>query len=75
MRRVALREHAKSHKGQAYWEILNNLSGDSNDSIAGCSKNTSENNKDNFDGMDEMMVNFIDFKLLELYNDINLFFF
>lgn len=23
--RAALREHAKSHKGQAYWEILNDF--------------------------------------------------
>ncbi|CAB4387257.1 unnamed protein product [Rhizophagus irregularis] len=28
-RRAALREHTKSHKGQAYWEILNSVSEDS----------------------------------------------
>jgi len=28
-RRASLREHTKSHKGQAYWEILNSISGDS----------------------------------------------
>ncbi|CAG8703330.1 14451_t:CDS:2, partial [Funneliformis mosseae] len=39
-----------SHKGQAYWEILNNLSDNFNNSIAKCSKNTSENKKNNFDG-------------------------
>jgi hypothetical protein len=26
---TSLREHTKSHKGQAYWEILNSISGDS----------------------------------------------
>jgi len=29
-KRAALREHTKSHKGQAYWEILNNISDISN---------------------------------------------
>ncbi|CAI2185824.1 17311_t:CDS:2 [Funneliformis geosporum] len=62
-RRVAFREHTKSYKGQAYWEILNNLSDDFSNCIAECFKNTNENNKDKFDGMNEMMVNFIDLKL------------
>jgi hypothetical protein len=29
-RRATLREHTKSHKGQAYWEILNEISNISN---------------------------------------------
>ncbi|CAG8696149.1 13476_t:CDS:2, partial [Funneliformis caledonium] len=64
-RQVIFRKHAKSHKGQAYWEIFINLSDNFNDSIAEYSKNTSENKKNNFDGIDEMIVNFIDNKLLE----------
>jgi hypothetical protein len=35
-RRAALREHTKSHKGQAYWETLNNISDNSHKNVSEC---------------------------------------
>ncbi|CAG8437281.1 16383_t:CDS:2 [Funneliformis caledonium] len=59
-RRTALREHTKSHKGQAYWKILNNISETSHDeNLENIIKHSKDdtimyNNNENDDNIQEL---------------------